>query len=175
MRWRHLILSHRVLDLAYPSISRWAFQGGEEACREITVHYKSCPCGLLTILKSGKDLGGLSQSLLFHTLSQCHVLNDFGVEKVVRSYKCILNKTIIKLSVKEAAMGRKGRHGPVFSWNTMTPKRNHLLPPAKRLLDTRNKSPFCDTHAHMFTPTTYFVDQWVVDSSTPRAADNNGS
>lgn len=79
------------------------------------MHYKSCPCGLLTILKSGKDLGGLSQSLLFHTLSQCHVLNDFGVEKVVRSYKCILNKTIIKLSVKEAAMGRKGRHGPVFS------------------------------------------------------------
>lgn len=35
------------------------------------------------------------------------MLNDFGVDKVVKSYKYILNKTIIKLSEKAAVMGRK--------------------------------------------------------------------
>lgn len=69
------------------------------------MHYKSCLGLLLTILNGGEDLGGLPQSLLFHTL--CRVLKDFWVEKVVKSYKCILNETIIKLSEKEAAVGGK--------------------------------------------------------------------
>lgn len=71
------------------------------------MHYKSCPRSLLTILTGDKDLGGPSQSLLFHTLSQCHVLNDSGVDKEIKSYKCILNETILKLSGKAAVMGGK--------------------------------------------------------------------
>lgn len=57
----------------------------------------------------------------------------------------------------------------------MTPKRNYLLPPAQRLLGTKDKSLFCDTHALVFTAAMYFVDQWAVDSRMLGATDNNGS